>query len=250
MLKDKTKARCVNIDFYSDGFRLRGILHMPFTQAPPVVIGSHGLLSDSNSPKQIALAKYCNTNGIGFFRFDHRGCGKSSGVFHEITTLKARCNDLTAAIKVIQKRVDTSQQIGLFGSSLGGATCISVAGELHIDTLVTFAAPVNNRSIVDAVKETNNYTLDDLLFYQKKLQFNISDKLSKINNILIFHGDSDNVVNLSNAKKIYTMASGTKKIIIQKGGDHSMSNPDHQKKFVKEAVHWFKTGFSKSSTIC
>ena len=188
MLKDKTKAWCVNIDFYSDGFRLRGILHMPSMQAPPVVIGSHGLLSDSSSPKQIALAKYCNTNGIGFFRFDHRGCGKSSGSFYEITTLKARCNDLTAAVKVIKKRTDISQQIGLFGSSLGGATCISVAGKLHIDTLVTFAAPVSNRSIVDAAEKaekTDNYTLDDLLFYQKKLQFNISDKLFTINNILV-----------------------------------------------------------------
>ena len=68
----------------SENFLLRGMLHIPTDEKGPVVIGSHGLLSSGNSPKQIELAKRCGEFGIAFFRFDHRGCGKSEGVFKEV----------------------------------------------------------------------------------------------------------------------------------------------------------------------
>jgi len=213
---------------------------MPCQHSNFVVIGSHGLLSDSNSPKQIALAKCCTAHGMGFFRFDHRGCGKSDGVFKKVTTLKGRCDDLAAAITTIKNRTDTPREIGLFGSSLGGAACISVANRFCINTIVTFAAPVNNRSIIDAVKKSDDYTEDDYKFYQKNLQFDITGNLLGISNILVFHGDSDHVVDLSHGEKIYNIASEPKKMIIQKGGDHSMGNREHQKAFVQKAVCWFK----------
>lgn len=242
MIPKKFKNSLTDISFHSNGFVLRGTLHMPcHKHSDFIVIGSHGLLSNSSSPKQIELAKCCTEQGMGFFRFDHRGCGKSDGIFRKVTTLKGRCDDLTAAITTIKNRTSTPQQIGLFGSSLGGAACISVANRFCISTIVTFAAPVNNRSIIDAVKKSDDYTEDDLEFYQKNLQFDIADNLSEISNILVFHGDSDDVVDLSHGEKIYNIASEPKKMIIQKGGDHSMGNREHQKSFVREAASWFKS---------
>ena len=104
----------INITFESDGFFLKGMLHLPKTDLPPIVIGSHGLLSNSYSPKQIALARECNANGIAYFRFDHRGCGQSNGVFNEVTSLEGRHNDLISAIKTMQMRKDIGEKIGLF----------------------------------------------------------------------------------------------------------------------------------------
>jgi alpha-beta hydrolase superfamily lysophospholipase len=69
------------IMFSSDGLCLRGTLHRPSCDLPPVVIGSHGLLSSRRSPKQIALANRCCRYGMAFFRFDHRGVGDSQGPF-------------------------------------------------------------------------------------------------------------------------------------------------------------------------
>ncbi len=77
------KSIIKDISFFSDGFKLKGYLHLPSTNRPPVVIGSHGLYSSSSSPKQIALADQCNRFGIAYFRFDHRGCGGSEGKFGE-----------------------------------------------------------------------------------------------------------------------------------------------------------------------
>ncbi len=139
------KSIIKDISFFSDGFKLRGSLHLPSVNRPPVVIGCHGLYSSSSSPKQIALADQCNRFGIAYFRFDHRGCGRSEGKFEAVTSIEARCKDLADAVAVITGTTDTSDRFGLFGSSMGGTVCLSVAGELGAHTLVTFAAPIRSR---------------------------------------------------------------------------------------------------------
>ncbi|OQY14567.1 MAG: hypothetical protein B6I30_00270 [Desulfobacteraceae bacterium 4572_187] len=229
------KSICKKISFLSDNFLLRGILHIPTVEKCPVVIGSHGLLSSSNSPKQIELARRCNDFGIAFFRFDHRGCGKSQGVFKEVTSLDARRTDILSAIETIHGQGYIGSRIGLFGSSMGGAACISAAGSTKIDSMVVSAAPLRSRIIKRPDEK------EDKVEY-KKLSFDISGKLSGINNILIFHGDADQVVPFSNALELYEKAEDSKKLIIQENGDHLMSNKAHQKEFINEAGLWFKNG--------
>ena len=55
------------IYFGSDEYQLRGVLHLPAEKNPPTVIGSHGLLSTGDSPKQIALAE--SLHGPGYCLF-------------------------------------------------------------------------------------------------------------------------------------------------------------------------------------
>ena len=230
----------INITFESDGFLLKGMLHLPEANLPPVVIGSHGLLSNSYSPKQIALARECNAHGIAYFRFDHRGCGQSDGVFNEITSLDGRRNDLVSAVKIIQTRKDIGKKIGLFGSSMGGTVCISVADVLEIDAWVTYASPVRSSSITTALKESDDSEKIKPLLDQKYLEWDISDQLKQLHHIFILHGDSDKIVSPTNAHEIFTKSNNPKKLILQKGGNHLMSNKKHQKDFLREAVNWFK----------
>ena len=216
------------------------MLHLPETSLPPVVIGSHGLLSNSYSPKQIALARECNAHGIAYFRFDHRGCGQSDGVFNEITSLNSRRNDLISAVNTIQMRKDLGQKIGLFGSSMGGTVCISVADALDIDAWVTYASPVRSSPVITALEKSDNSEKIKPLLDQKHLTWNVSDQLKHLHHIFILHGDSDSIVPATNAHEIYTKSNNPKKLIIQKGGNHLMSNKKHQKDFLREAVNWFK----------
>ncbi|MEJ2657971.1 MAG: alpha/beta hydrolase [Desulfobacterales bacterium] len=233
----------IPITFTSNGFLLKGTLHLPETDVPPIVIGSHGLLSNSSSPKQIALARECNAHGIAYFRFDHRGCGQSEGIFNEVTSLKARRKDLISAVNVIQLRKDIKNQIGLFGSSMGGTVCISVADALDIDAWVTYASPVRSSSVASDLKNSDETISIDPIPDQKPLTWDISDQLKHLHHIFILHGDSDAVVPPSNAHEIYTKAGHPKKLIIQKGGNHVMSNKKHQKDFLRDAVKWFKDCF-------
>ena len=136
----------MQVDFTADRFNLRGTLHLPEVPSPPVVIGCHGLLSDRSSPKQIALAEACNALGLAFFRFDHRGCGESAGRLEAVTSLEGRASDLLHAIRLLESRPGLGKRIGLFGSSMGGAVCLRVAGERQVAAVVTFAAPVRTES--------------------------------------------------------------------------------------------------------
>jgi alpha-beta hydrolase superfamily lysophospholipase len=243
MVKLKSETMCEELEFSSDGFRLRGILHRPAIESPAIVIGSHGLLSSSDSPKQIELARHCNAFGIAFFRFDHRGCGRSQGDFVRVTSLLARTRDLLAAVKLMRENPNTGNRIGLFGSSMGGATCLSAASESRAESLVIFAAPVRSRSMNGTTEKHANSNGNSYPLSQLDLEFDISNKLADIQHVLIFHGEDDTVVPFSNALEIYKNARNPKKLIRQVGGDHLMSNTSHQTEFIREAALWFKSYF-------
>lgn len=225
------------ITFTSDGYRLAGSLHLPDQPNPPFIIGCHGLLADRRSPKQIALAQACNRVGIAYLRFDHRGCGDSQGDFTTVTSLAARCRDLDQALATLRQRADLGPLLGLFGSSFGGTVVINLAAEQPVPALVTFAAPVESTSISRSAVTIEDET--DTL--GKALTFSIVDKLGSISNILIGHGQNDEIVPLEHAHRIHNLARAPKKLIIQEGGDHRMSNPIHQHTFAEQFVAWFQS---------
>ncbi|CAB1084529.1 hypothetical protein D1AOALGA4SA_12044 [Olavius algarvensis Delta 1 endosymbiont] len=237
------KEKLIEINFKSDGFVLRGTLHLPGTASPPVVIGSHGLYANRNSPKQIALARACNALGIAFFRFDHRGCGSSQGTFEKVTSLEARCTDLKNAVEMLGNRSEFGQAIGLFGSSMGGTVCLSSAPCLEISAIVTFAAPLRSHNAEERPGLSNSPSAPGIFLDAQKSNFDISANLSSVSNLLVIHGDRDETVPVSHAKEIHRLAAAPKKLIIQQNGDHRMSNEDHQNQFIHEACRWFESNF-------
>jgi uncharacterized protein len=236
------------IHFTSDGLRLHGTLHLPEDKKPPIIIGSHGFFSTGDSPKQMDLARCCVENGMGFFRFDHRGCGKSEGQFAEVTTFNGRCRDLAAAIDLILNRSDTGDDISLFGSSFGGAVVLATAAEHDVRAVVTVAAPVCMGTIrppaIDDPEEAFRLRGLD----RERLDFDITDRLGHVRHLLSFHGDQDTVVPFSNALAIHEKAGHPKMLICHENGDHPMSDPAHQQDFLRRAIDWYRNGFDRVFT--
>jgi len=236
------------ITFRSGGYRLSGTLHLPDVPRPPVVIGSHGLFGTAASAKQTALAAACLSVGMGYLRFDHRGCGHSEGDFEKVTTLDGRVQDLLAAADMIGNRPDTGDQVGYFGSSLGGAVCIRASGLKMPAAMVLCAAPVRS-SDIDPVRAAAMDVSTETTGRPAGLTFDVAAEAATLREVLVFHGDADEVVPYRHAGEIYTAAAGPKKMITLPGGDHRMTAVDHQKIFVAETLRWFKdrlgtTGFS------
>ena len=232
MLKNTDQS----VSFVADGLHLSGVLHLPKHEPLAVVIGCHGLMADKNSPKQIALARGCRAIGMAYFRFDHRGCGDSEGVFETDTTLENRTSDLMAAVHSVNRVLGKNMPIGLFGSSLGGTVCLTAARSLSPFAMVTLAAPVQSRSIQlpdDSPESLKNEIVEN------RLTFNVSDVIGSLHHILIVHGSDDETVALENAHQIYSLAQDPKAQLILKNGDHRISKSAHQERFLRKTVQWF-----------
>jgi uncharacterized protein len=245
MVELKANSACKKLCFFSDGYRIEGHLHMPSRKKPPVVIGSHGLFATQDSPKQLALAHACNLFGMAFFRFDHRGCGQSEGGEPERISFEARCRDLFQACETMKKREDISDAVALFGSSLGGAAACRVSAMIQPKALVIFAAPLNSQCILDSMQNHHAPIKHSLPFFER-LSFENEKYLSYIHNVLVIHGENDEVVPVSEAYKMYRFVGNPKKLMIQKNGDHRMSSKVHQDEFVHMAAQWFNKGFERS----
>jgi len=228
-----------DIAFTCDGLMLKGTLHLPPAENPPLVIGCHGLFADRNSPKQIALARSCNRCGIAYLRIDHRGCGQSQGKFEEVTSLDARCRDLLAARVWARTEANLTNRTGLFGSSLGGTVCLAAACETDISAIVTVAAPVHSRSLTNSADHITNQSAGSALFSRPERQFDIRPRLAALSNVLLFHGEADEIVPLSHARIIISGVREPKRLIVLQNGDHRLSNPADQSEFLQRATEWF-----------
>jgi alpha-beta hydrolase superfamily lysophospholipase len=226
------------IHFDADGYRLTGTLHMPENTTPPVVIGCHGLLADRNSIKQISLARACNAHGFAYFRFDHRGCGESQGDFHKVTSLASRCSDLDRAIATMQHNPLVGDLAALFGSSFGGTVVLAYAADHQIPTLITYAAPIDSKTIRHSNIRDNQGRPPDTALLTDALAFDIAPRLHNIRNILILHSQNDETVPVEHARQIHATTGDPKKLIIFQGGDHCMSDPGHQKQFESMFINW------------
>ena len=236
MVNSRKNSVIKEIIFSADEFRLKGYLHLPQLEYPPFVIGCHGLFSDKNSPKQIELAQHCNQLDIAYFRFDHRGCGESKAPFDALTSLDARCRDLKCAVNMLKARDDLGNQMGLFGSSMGGCVCLAAAHDLAPHAIVTWAAPIRSADLVPQHDHSSGGS--DSPF--KNNPFNISSALVGLHNILIFHSAADETVPLAHADEIYERVSEPKKRVVFSQSNHLMSQPADQQTFMREASLWFK----------
>ena len=241
-----------NIEFYADNILIKGVLHLPHsnnkTEYPSIVIGSHGLEGSKNSAKQTILSRLLPQNNIGFLRFDHRGCGDSDGDFIKDTTVANRASDFINAVKYIMDNEKTSRKFGIFGSSLGGSTCIKAWDtlsqmDIELRGCVLTAAPVKSRTIDNIPTHEgtdDNRPVLPMNFFLENLNFDLSEKIKKITNVLIFHGLADEVVPIENAHTIFKNAKDPKKLILFENGDHQTSSKEDQKVFEKETLKWFK----------
>ena len=237
MVKIHSGERFKNISFASDGYRLKGVIHLPEVDTPPIVIGVHGLLSSRESAKQRELARLCTAVGLAYFRFDHRGCGRSQGLLSEVTTLEGRTHDLIAAVKCIRSRTDIGTRMGVFGSSMGGTVCLAAARSICPDALVTYAAPLKSRSIRGTGGKNGQHPVPGLI----RRPFDISQNISGLRNLLIFHGDADKVVPFSDGISLFDQAAEPKRFVRLPGGDHPLSLESHQKMFTRMTVRWFES---------
>jgi dienelactone hydrolase len=234
-IKEVVKIKHHNRELY-------GVSYLPENKEKyPVVIFSHGF--NGTNSDFAANSEYLAQNGIGAYCFDF--CGGSINSKSDFKTSEMSIftekEDLCAAIDTIKNwdNVDRDN-IFLFGASQGGLVTALVADEyveqikgiLLLFPALCIADDWNRKfPTLDSIPEVEDLWGVTLgrVFFETIHGYDVFENIGKFNkNVLIFHGDEDEVVALEygkRASKLYPNA----KIEVFKGEGHGFSEAGNKK---------------------
>jgi alpha-beta hydrolase superfamily lysophospholipase len=125
------KAMKKNVEFYSEGSLVKGILYLPDNykenEKMPAILLCHGFAG----VKELLLPNYAEEfckHGFVALTFDYRGFGESEGQPGKLSP-PAQITDIRNAITFLQTLPEVDpDKLGLWGTSFGGANAIAAAG--------------------------------------------------------------------------------------------------------------------------
>lgn len=222
----------------ANGEELTGYLDLPTTQkAHNYVLFAHCFTCNKNFLGVRNISRALTSKGFGVLRFDFTGLGESEGDFAD-SNFSGNVEDLLSAAKFLETNYEAPTL--LIGHSLGGAAVIFAAKDLpQVQAIATIGSPATpthvTKLIQNDIKEIITKGVAEVNIGGRS--FNIkkqflddleSQELSKVisgikKSILILHSPQDNIVEISNAEKLYIAAKHPKSFISLDGADHLLS---------------------------
>jgi len=237
--------------------KLCGILEEPNLEKSKVIIMVHGYSSDKEGTSIKDLSEKFTEVGINSFRIDLNGCGESEGKFEE-QTLSSAVRDIGAAIELMKSM--GYNEIGLFGSSMAGPPCMTIALKYPDLFKMALKAPVSDilaqrkklygdEHIEDCKKRGYTYYINKKKGKKIKVNYHFFEDAedyimhAKVKNIevptLIIHGTADNRVDISFTKNLVKDFPAASLIIIG-GADHALEVNGSREEGVNRFLDWFQ----------
>jgi len=182
----------------------------------PTIVFFHGNAGNI-SHRIYKLLAFTNDSGYGLLGVDYRGYGGSKGK----PTERGLYNDGRAAIDYLKLQNIPEDEMIFYGESLGTAVAVKMATEYKPKLLVleapfTSAVNLGNEGIFRLFPIT-------LLLKDK---FNSLAAINKINSpVLIAHGKSDGIINVSHGQQLYKAANTKKQLVLYEGKGHNNIDP-------------------------
>ncbi|MFH1868452.1 MAG: alpha/beta hydrolase [Candidatus Omnitrophota bacterium] len=193
----------------ADGLKLNGWF-VPAKNAKATILFCHG--NGGNISHRLEKISMFYKMGLNTFIFDYRGYGKSEGSSSE----KGLYRDTEDAYNYLKEcgKVDT-ENIILYGESLGGAVTIDLAAKQRVKAIITEDTFTSVKDMVKVI-----YPLFPAFILQTKF-----DSVSKIRDIkcpkLIMHSVDDEIVPFALGEKLFKAAAEPKKFIKLRGGHNT-----------------------------
>lgn len=243
----------MKVEIKRDGLVLRGDLEIPHQDYHDLVILMHGFTGNRNNTILTAVKDLLLENGIASIRFDFNGHGESDGLLEDMTVF----NELSDGKAIIDyvKTLKNVQNIYLLGHSQGGVVASMLAGYFpdvfQKVVLMAPAATLKDDALKGVCMDTvydPNHIPDQVIVRGNKIggfYFRIAQKLP-IYEIaanykgpeMLIHGDNDVVVDHIASKRYHKVYQNSE-LFIQKGADHSFSEP-YTLQAAKKAVQFMK----------
>lgn len=165
---------------------------------------------------------------INFLIVDYRGYGQSTGT----PTAEGVITDAVAMYDYLIQRGFKSENISIYGRSLGGAIGLELANRVPARCVVDQSSISSLRDIFkERLPKWLSFIARDDVFNSKELIKNIHIPT------LISHGTRDKIVPITHSYTLFENANEPKKLIILEGAGH-----EHLKNFyTPEYISWLKT---------
>ena len=215
------------------------------------IVFLHGFMSDLEGKKPNAFLKFTKKNKLSFLALEYSGHGKSSGKFTDGNITKWS-NETSILIKKYVKKSNFT----IIGSSMGAWVALKqfqnfknqINSFLGIGSAPEF---LENLMWKKFTKKMKTETIKNGIYHLKhgNYEYPITHQLikdgrknkvlkKKINSkikITMVHGQKDEVVPVSYSRKVLKIfQNAKKKLLIIKGGDHSLSEKKWLKRILKE----------------
>lgn len=149
---------------------------------------------------------------FNFFIIDYRGYGKSTGEISE----QGLYTDAEAAYDYLLSKGFTSENIIIYGRSIGSGIAVNVAMNKNVNALIL-------ESPLSSAKKIANEKFPWLFpsFYLK-YEFDNLAKINKVKSpVLIMHGTVDGVIPMHHGKMLHNTFEGEKSLMLFEGGGHN-----------------------------
>tara|TARA_Y100001958_G_scaffold71109_1_gene47995 strand:+ start:32 stop:778 length:747 start_codon:yes stop_codon:yes gene_type:complete len=215
------------------------------------IVFLHGFMSDLEGKKPKSFLNFAKSQKLGFLSLEYSGHGKSSGKF-----TNGNISKWSHETKFLIKKFIKKNKVILVGSSMGAWISLNqfkflknkITGFLGIGSAPEFLEHLmwkkfSKKEKKELIKKKiynlkhGNYTYPitlQLIKDGKKNKVLKQKIISKIK-VTMIHGEKDEVVPVSYSRKtLKIFKNAKKKLVIIKGGDHSLSSPKYLKMIKKE----------------
>jgi esterase/lipase len=208
-------------------------------------------MSDLEGKKPNAFLKFAKKNKLSFLALEYSGHGKSSGKFINGNITKWS-NETSVLIKKFVKKKDFT----IVGSSMGAWLALKqfqefknqIKGFLGIGSAPEFLENLMWKKFTKKMKSETfqkgiiqlkhgNYEYPITLQLIKDGRKNkvLNKRINTKINVTMVHGQKDEVVPVSYSRKVLKIfKKAKKKLVIVKGGDHSLSSQKWLRMIIKE----------------
>ena len=215
------------------------------------IVFLHGFMSDLEGKKPNAFLKFAKKNKLSFLTLEYSGHGKSSGKFTNGNITKWS-NETSILIKKYVKK----NNFTIIGSSMGAWIALKqfqkfksqINSFLGIGSAPEFLENLmwkkfNKKMKAETIKNgiyhlrhgNYEYPITHKLIKDGRKNKVLNKRISSKIKVTMVHGQKDEVVPVSYSRKVLKIfQNAKKKLLIIKGGDHSLSEKKYLKRILKE----------------
>ena len=233
---------------------MAGRIEQPETGQPRAwVIFAHCFTCTKNLSAVRRISRGLTSEGLGVLSFDFTGLGDSEGEFAE-SSFATQAADLLSAVEYLKSTYGTGPAI-MVGHSLGGTATLYAARQVEgLEGVATIGSPSDPAHVTNLfdcelqeIEQTGEARVsiggrpfsirkefvDDLKAHPP------TEWLEELRTrLLIFHSPVDQVVDISNAREIYTAVRHPKSFVSLDQADHLLSRPGDARHVARVLAAW------------